>query len=109
MRGTVSTNPRLLSAVAERRAQPVECDVEAVIEVDSRIGPQQRPDLLARYDPAWLIEQQHEQPQRLAAQAHGLAAARQPERRGRERTICEREHHGIAADRSRKQTCVTRV
>src|SRR5262245_3485953 len=67
---------RLLSTVAERRPQPVECNVEAVIEVDGGIGPQPRPDLLARHDPAWLVEQQHEQPQRLAAQAHGLAAAR---------------------------------
>jgi hypothetical protein len=80
MRGTVSTNLGSFPLSPSAARSLLSARGEAMIEVDSRIGPQQRPDLLARHDSAWLVEQQPEQPQRLAAQAHGLAAAREPER-----------------------------
>src|SRR5262249_45581770 len=87
---------RLLRAVVEHDAQAVERDVEAVIEVDGRVRPQARPDLVARYQPARFFEQQDEELERLTSQPANLPLARQTHRGSRELEFAELQYrrHG---------------
>ena len=58
--------PRIVGVVAERRAQPLDRGVQAVLEIDERPGrPQALPQLFTRHDFARTIEHHRENFERL--------------------------------------------
>ena len=53
--------PRIVGIVAERRAQPLDRRIQAVLEIDERPGrPQALAQLFARHDFARTVEHRHE-------------------------------------------------
>src|SRR5206468_36189 len=84
---------RLFPAVSQHGAQAIERDVETVIEVDRRIRPQPRADLVARHEAPGVFEQQDQEREWLTAEAKGLSPASQAPRGVRKLERCELRHH----------------
>jgi len=79
---------RRLCVVAERRAQPLDGGVEAVLEVHERaVGPEPIAELVARHDAAPAGEQQPEDLERLLLQPDARAAFHQLARRLEQRDL----------------------
>src|SRR5262249_15167749 len=96
LRAVVEHDAQAAEPGVEHDAQAVERYVEAVIEVDGRVRPQARPDLVARYQPARFFEQQDEELERLTSQPENLPLARQTHRGSRELEFAELQYrrHG---------------
>ena len=83
--------PRIIGIIAERRAQPLDRGIQAVLEIDEGPRrPQALAQLVARHDIARTIEHHHENFERLILQPDAdssLSAARARARRLRKSQI----------------------